>query len=173
MTTINTQTLAAEIKRDMLRDTSRSTKHHTNETCFSCGRSLTYCGSRFCSETCRAWFDAGNSPFDPNHAVKINAVDLRDWRVVAGPPGVEIGSNPWRSVIDATERRNRRREGKPRRIAHYHITLDGHGRWRPSTALRALGFRAVDLGLNGPSAWAEAERLNREARAGSGSKMAA
>jgi hypothetical protein len=48
--------------------------------------------ARFCSGRCREWFDNGNPPHDPNHLRRITEVPLASWRIVAGPPGVEIGS---------------------------------------------------------------------------------
>jgi hypothetical protein len=79
--------LADAIARDILADRGRAP---VSPTCFACGRSFGRGDGRFCSTRCRAGFDAGLPPFDPARTV-LN-VPLSAWRVVAGPPGVEIGS---------------------------------------------------------------------------------
>src|SRR5262249_46024917 len=55
--------IAAAIERDLLRsDNSQPAIDITK--CFSCGYSMTYRGSRFCSERCREWFDDGNPSYE-------------------------------------------------------------------------------------------------------------
>ena len=56
----------------------------------SCGHTFMYRGrrgdlnGRFCSMRCQAWHDAGNQPIGRSDPL---SVQLRDWKVVAGPPG--------------------------------------------------------------------------------------
>ena len=42
----------------------------------------------------------------------------------------------------------------------YYSVRNGRGYWQPTTAMRALGFRPVSCGPDGPSAWKKAEDLN-------------
>lgn len=54
-------------------------------------------------------------------------------------------------------------------IRYYEIDRHGKGRWRPKGSARALGFRDVPCGVDGPVAWAIAEDWNRrldDARSG-------
>ena len=44
-------------------------------------------------------------------------------------------------------------------ILHYQVRK-GRGYWQPSKTAKRLGFASVALGLDGPKAWKEAERLN-------------
>jgi hypothetical protein len=53
----------------------------------------------FCSLCCQAWFDAGNAPIEHDHAVKAYKAPMETWRVVAGPPGVEVGALYYASVF--------------------------------------------------------------------------
>jgi hypothetical protein len=63
--------------------------------CMSCGHTFVYRGrrgnlnGRFCSMRCQDWFDAGNPPISRSDPF---SVALRDWKVIAGPPGIEVGS---------------------------------------------------------------------------------
>jgi hypothetical protein len=79
--------LADAIARDILADRRPVP---VASTCFACGRSFGRGDGRFCSTRCRTAFDAGLPPFD--RARDALNVPLSAWRVVAGPPGVEIGS---------------------------------------------------------------------------------
>jgi ribosomal protein L24E len=54
--------IAAAIERDLLRSDGQPSIDIAK--CFSCGYSMTYRGSRFCSDRCREWFDAGNPSFE-------------------------------------------------------------------------------------------------------------
>ena len=47
------------------------------------------------------------------------------------------------------------------RIRHYRIRK-GRGYWEPTARMKALGFRVMALGPDGPEAWALAERMNAE-----------
>jgi hypothetical protein len=68
----------------------------------SCGHTFMYRGrrgdlnGRFCSMRCQAWHDAGNQPIGRSDPL---SVQLRDWKVVAGPPGVEVGSSYYATVF--------------------------------------------------------------------------
>lgn len=42
----------------------------------------------------------------------------------------------------------------------YYSVRKGRGYWQPTPAMRALGFRPVSCGPDGPSAWGKAEKLN-------------
>lgn len=42
----------------------------------------------------------------------------------------------------------------------YYSVIKGRGYWQPTPAMRALGFRPVACGPDGPSAWAKAEEMN-------------
>src|SRR6516225_1991330 len=46
-------------------------------------------------------------------------------------------------------------------IRHYRVRK-GRAYWEPAPKMRAFGFKVISLGLNGPEAWAHAERLNAE-----------
>ena len=62
-------------------------------TCFACGRGYCKGDGRFCSTRCREAFDAGFPPAqDSNYSRAMTTVPLAAWRVVAGPPGIEIGA---------------------------------------------------------------------------------
>jgi hypothetical protein len=88
MTQMREKDIAAVIERDLLQGDDAKTSDTIE--CFACWRRITYKASRFCSQRCRDWYDSGN----PGHRQdwlrqsKTNA----PFRVVAGPPGVEIGS---------------------------------------------------------------------------------
>jgi hypothetical protein len=55
--------IAAVIERDLLRADTASPSIDITK-CFSCGYSMRYRGSRFCSDRCREWFDAGNLSYE-------------------------------------------------------------------------------------------------------------
>ncbi|MCG6115053.1 MAG: hypothetical protein MEQ84_07625 [Mesorhizobium sp.] len=42
----------------------------------------------------------------------------------------------------------------------YYSVIKGRGYWQPTATMRALGFRPVSCGPDGPSAWARAEEMN-------------
>lgn len=43
----------------------------------------------------------------------------------------------------------------------YYSVRKGRGYWQPTPAMRALGFRPLSCGPDGPSAWEKAEEMNR------------
>lgn len=46
------------------------------------------------------------------------------------------------------------------KIRYYSVLKNGRGYWQPSQEMRALGYRPVPCGPDGPAAWAKAEKLN-------------
>jgi hypothetical protein len=104
--------IASAIERDLLRDDDAKPRTNIAE-CMSCG--FTYAAKpnkgRFCSDRCRAWYDAGNAGYrqDWLQPTNIEDVPLSGWRVIAGPPGT-VGTNPWQSIIEASDRK---RGGRP------------------------------------------------------------
>ena len=91
--------LAADIERDLLRSKESS---HNIVACISCGHGHLYKGrrgdlnGRFCSLRCQEWYDAGNKPIAD---YVVDTTTLSGWRVIAGPPGVEIGSDYYANVF--------------------------------------------------------------------------
>ena len=82
-------------------------------TCFACGRGYCRGDGRFCSTRCREAFDAGFPPApDSHYARAMTNVPLSAWRIVAGPPGIEIGAR----IYDLLNR-NEQRKGGGRGIA--------------------------------------------------------
>jgi hypothetical protein len=89
---MKTADLAAAIERDLLRpEQARADAAR----CHACGRTM-ICkpnasdeSARFCSSRCREVYDAGFPAYDVR---RTTASPFSAWRVVAGPPGVEIGS---------------------------------------------------------------------------------
>jgi hypothetical protein len=73
--------------------------------CFACGHMMIYKGrrsdlnGRFCSMDCQDWYDAGNNSIPPNRY----SVPLRDYRVIAGPPDLEIGSSYYGGIFGDRE----------------------------------------------------------------------
>jgi len=83
--------------------------------------------TRFCSTRCREAYDAGFPVWDESAELYGHRLTppLTGWRVIAGPPGT-VGSNPWQSVIDASERKRRKIEKrKMRKIALQNQRLPG------------------------------------------------
>jgi hypothetical protein len=91
------------ITAEILRDRDRVPSSHNVVDCFACGRAFLYKGpsgddsGRFCHQRCREWFDAGNPPYAP---VNVSSVPIRDWKVVAGPPGVNLGASYYGPILD-------------------------------------------------------------------------
>jgi hypothetical protein len=78
--------------------------------CFTCGRSYSRGEGRFCSSRCRQGFDDGFPAHEPNYVRRITNIPLGDWRVVAGPPDVAVGSCPWQVFLNQPRRPKRRRK---------------------------------------------------------------
>jgi hypothetical protein len=86
--------IAAAIRRDLLRDYDG--KGSDAIRCVSCGRGMTRRrGNPFCSECCRAWYDAGNTGHAQDWRQPNPSVGVVGWKVIAGSPGVEVGSDPY------------------------------------------------------------------------------
>jgi hypothetical protein len=106
--TLTQASLAALILADREVRTARP-KYEAME-CLSCGRGLNYKGpsgddsGRFCHARCREWYDAGNPTYEPSKLVveRVNQVPLRDWRVVAGPPGLGVGPAYYVGILART-----------------------------------------------------------------------
>ena len=45
------------------------------------------------------------------------------------------------------------------KIRNYQVRRNGRGFWEPTPRMRALGFRSVPCGPDGPDAWAIAEAV--------------
>jgi predicted nucleic acid-binding Zn ribbon protein len=87
--------LAAAIERDLLRPTY---KPQSAPTCFVCGRPYSKGDGRFCASKCREAFDRGATPYEVPRDLML--VPMRDWKIVAGPPGVEIGASYYAPLLD-------------------------------------------------------------------------
>jgi hypothetical protein len=89
--------IASAIRRDLLH--VDDDKGGDAVKCVSCGRGMTRrCGNRFCRDRCRTWYDAGN----PGHAQDWRqpkpCFGIAGWKVIAGSPGVEFGSDPYAAL---------------------------------------------------------------------------
>lgn len=154
--------LASEIERDLLRD--KEPPRHNIVACFMCGYMFVYRGSRFCSDRCRDFYDAG----EPGHEQdwlksKPNNYGITGWKVVAGPPGIEIGSDYYKLLRGAFGRRKVKAKAKRNKIPNYTVKANGHGYWQPSAVCRSLGFMSVDCGFDGEGARLKAQTLNAAA----------
>jgi hypothetical protein len=58
--------------------------------CHMCGQGII--AARFCSDRCRVACDSGFPRHDPHYDRKVANSKLDGWLIVAGPPGVEVGS---------------------------------------------------------------------------------
>jgi hypothetical protein len=96
--------IAAAICRDLLRhDDDKSTDA---VKCFSCGRGMTNrVDKRFCCERCRVWCDDGNPGHAQDWRQPRTSFGVARWKVIAGPPTLEVGSDPY----PAFKPRDRRR----------------------------------------------------------------
>ena len=104
-------TLAAILARDLL--STEPTKTET-PTCYACGRSFMPRPSTgddnvhaFCSAKCREAYDGGWPAYN-NNKTDVFDVPMSAWLVVAGPPGVEIGSQYYAPIVEAIERQRKR-----------------------------------------------------------------
>lgn len=80
--------------------------------CFTCARTYIQGDGRFCSRRCRDAFDAGLPPAEFNAGLRQELMPYlyghQGCRVVAGPPGVKVGSLYYAELIERRERRLRR-----------------------------------------------------------------
>ena len=97
---------------------------HAQE-CFSCGRRFTTGEGRFCHPRCRAWFDAGNPPYEPTDYRKSYDLPI-------GPGGFLISCKGCGKTFDSKglrccsadcERRYREREGTAAILAEVDMQL--------------------------------------------------
>jgi hypothetical protein len=81
-------------------DREHTEARHNIVPCFACGYTYTYKGrsgelnGRLCSLKCQAWFDAGGAPYGAP-----DEISLVGWRVVAGPPGIETGTDYYATLF--------------------------------------------------------------------------
>lgn len=73
---------------------------------FMCNHGMVYRGKRFCSDCCRDYYDDGNAGCAQTWLQANPGFGITGWTVVAGPPGVDVGSDPY-----ATFRPSDRRQG--------------------------------------------------------------
>lgn len=88
---------------------------------------------------------------------------------MAGPPGIEIGSDCYAPLRHAFVRRKSSKAKAPakarrNRIPNYTVKADGHGYWQ-SAGSRALGFKSVDCGFDREEARSKGRALNEAASA--------
>ena len=150
--------------------------------CFSCGVTFISKGrrgdlnGRFCSMRCQEWFDDGNPSFE-QRKLKGDLYGIIGWKVVAGPPGIEIGADYYKPLRDAVERRKAKIKPKSRKtrnkVPNYTVKANGHGYWQPGAASRALGFTSIDCGFDGEDARSKATALNDAASAARKSQVGA
>ena len=94
--------LAAAIEADLLR---QDRQRADITSCFQCGHGMMYRDSRFCSDRCRDFYDAGNAGFAQDLRQPKANYGITGWRVVAGPPGVVVGSDYYKPLRDAFGKR--------------------------------------------------------------------
>jgi hypothetical protein len=93
-------TKAEKLAALLLADRDRPTQNHNIVPCFVCGYTFVYKGrqgelnGRFCSLRCQDWYDAGNPSYEQQreHERKLLHTPIEDLTIIAGPPGVEVGS---------------------------------------------------------------------------------
>jgi hypothetical protein len=160
--TSRAERLAAAILADRARAADVPSRADTVQ-CFMCGYSMVYRANRFCSDRCRNFYDAGAPGHEQNWLQPPRIIDapIRDLKVMAGPPGLEIGSSYYGALFD---KRGAQRRRRPKIPCYSFNPTNGHVRWTPGQDLRRLGFKTVDLGFDGPEAWDEALRLNAEGK---------
>jgi hypothetical protein len=81
----------------LLADRSREDDNTDITACWACGSTFRYKRRRgdlngnFCSSRCQDWYDAG-AQIGHDHAAKTYKTPIDKWRVIAGPPDVEVGA---------------------------------------------------------------------------------
>lgn len=110
--------------------TAEDQARHNIVPCFICSATFIYKGrqgdlnGRFCSMRCQDWFDAGNPPPDDTRDALIGC------RVIAGPPGIEIGSDYYAAIF------KRQPIAMKRSTSGFKITCVGCGKEFESRGLR-------------------------------------
>jgi hypothetical protein len=64
------------------------------------------------------------------------------------------------------KKRNPNRKRRPKKLPYYKLKMNGRAIWEPSKKARGLGYKVVNLGIDGPEAWAKAGALNEAVRQG-------
>jgi hypothetical protein len=104
---------AARLADALLADANREpTESKSTTTCEACGRGMIDHGRRGCSPRCEQWLVDGNPAPDPGFARKALDTPIRGWAVIAGPPGVEIGSRPYAELLDGIAEKRGHKGGK-------------------------------------------------------------
>jgi hypothetical protein len=101
------QSRADKLAAALLADRQREHVEHNIVPCFACGTTSDYEGrrgdlnGRFCSMRCQEWFDDGNPGHErqQEHDRKLLTKSVADFRVVAGPPGLEAGAPYYATVF--------------------------------------------------------------------------
>jgi ribosomal protein L24E len=147
--------LARQLLDDRAKHAARAKEALAIPACFVCERTYTpkpdsEGSTRFCSPRCREAFDAGFPPGSENPGLHPelmpNLYGHAGWRVVAGPPGIEVGSLTYAELLD------RRRPGEVLRRSYDGVLL----------ACRGCGRQFVSKGLRCCSAACE-HRLHEQA----------
>jgi hypothetical protein len=131
---------AARLADALLADANREpTESKSTTTCEACGRGMIDHGRRGCSPRCEQWLVDGNPAPDPGFARKALDMPIRGWAVIAGPPGVEIGSRPYAELLDGIAEKRGHKGGKraPPKNGANPEEIEGADR------ARAPGFRAA------------------------------
>ena len=103
MTTEGTR--AERLAAALLADRKPVATGHNIVACRVCGRTYVYKGRRgklngnFCSLYCQAWYDDAKPPLHDDLAARALKAPLDSWRVVAGPPGIEVGAPYYATVF--------------------------------------------------------------------------
>jgi predicted nucleic acid-binding Zn ribbon protein len=131
---------AARLADALLADRNREPAETQSTTCEACGRGMVDRGQRCCSERCEQWLVDGNPPHGPGFARKVLDMSIRGWVVIAGPPGVEIGSRPYAELLNAIAEKRTRRGGRaaPRKTSAISSRIEGADRARSPRISRRL-----------------------------------
>jgi hypothetical protein len=153
---------AAALAAALLRDRERPTTPTNNlMECFVCGRSYMRRpasgddSARFCGQRCRAGFDAGFSPHDPNHVRVLTNVPLSAW-LAGGTRYYEPvlrGSRAWRKLQKSGEwtsvHKLKNRPKKPNKIKKLQGDFSGptdppiRSDWTPSASVDPAGVPEI------------------------------
>ena len=89
------QTQTQRLAAALLADRDKPTTDRTDIIkCFMCGCLMVYRGSRFCSDRCRDCYDSGEPAYEQDwrRSANLEHALMADLKIVAGPPGIEVGS---------------------------------------------------------------------------------
>ena len=92
---------AERLAANLLADRQRERPKHNIVSYWSCGTTYVYrrrlgeLNGNFCSTRCQDWHDAGNPTYEQQceHERKLTGAALGNFRVVAGPPDLEVRSD--------------------------------------------------------------------------------